>query len=156
MVTHWRIDAARHEATRNGYDTTLILNQRGTVAEAPGACIMMVRDGTLVTPPATSGVLEGITVATVTELARTELGRSVTTREIDRTELYVADEMFLCGTALEVLPIVSLDRIPIGAGVPGPLTRALQRLYQAEVRGKGAHRDWLTSVESAQELSPNG
>ena len=78
------------------------------------------------------------------------------TREINRTELSVSDEMFPCGITVEVLPIVFLDRIPIGAGVPGPLTRALQRLYQAEVREKGAHRDWLTPVEPARELLPDG
>jgi branched-chain amino acid aminotransferase len=95
----------------------------------------MVRDGQLVTPPGTSGVLEGITLATVGELARDRLGLDIARREIDRTELYVADELFLCGTLAEILPITSIDRLPVGAGTPGPLTRRLQALYDSEARG---------------------
>lgn len=124
---------AQHEATRNGYDTTLLMNQRGNISEAPGACVAMVRDGTLVTPPGTSGVLEGITLDTVLRLASQELAMPVEKREIDRTELYVADEVFLCGTLAEVLPVTSLDRMPIGDGSPGPLTRKLQSLFAATV-----------------------
>ena len=85
---------AQHEAVRNGFNTAPPLNQRGRVSEAPGSCVVMVRDGELVTPPGTSGVLEGITVATVAELAREHLGIAVEHREIDRTELYAADELF--------------------------------------------------------------
>lgn len=137
---------AHHEAVRNGYDTTVLLNQRGTVAESPGACVVMVRDGRLVTPPGTSGVLEGITVATVGQLAAEELGLALDRREIDRTELYVADEVFLCGTMAELLPITTLDRLPIGSGRPGPLTRSLQELYQRAVLGESAHKGWTTAV----------
>jgi branched-chain amino acid aminotransferase len=137
---------AQHEAVRNGYDTTLLLNQRGTVAEAPGACVVMVRDGRLVTPPATSGVLEGLTVATVAEIARDELGIDLERREIDRTELYVADEAFLCGTLAEILPITSIDRMPIGTGSPGPLTRQLQGYYDAVARGRAERPGWTTPV----------
>ncbi|OLE20077.1 MAG: branched-chain amino acid aminotransferase [Catenulispora sp. 13_1_20CM_3_70_7] len=138
---------AHHEAVRNGYDTTVILNQRGTVAEAPGACVVMVRDGRLVTPPGTSGVLEGITVATIGELAAEELGVVLERREIDRTELYVADEVFLCGTMAELLPITSLDRLPIGSGGPGPLTKRLQELYELAVHGRtGQAKQWTTEV----------
>jgi branched-chain amino acid aminotransferase len=136
---------AHHEALRNGYDTTLILNQRGTVAEAPGACVMMVRDGRLVTPPGTSGVLEGITVDTVGLLAAEELGLTLDRREIDRTELYVADEVFLCGTMAELLPITSVDRLPIGSGRPGVITRQLQDLYQHAVLAE-SHPRWTTRV----------
>lgn len=137
---------AHHEAVRNGYDTTIILNQRGTVAEGPGSCVVMVRDGSLVTPPGTSGVLEGITVASVAELAERELGIVLERREIDRTELYVADEAFLCGTLAEIQPIVSVDRIEIGGGVPGELTRRLQELYERTIRGDSAYRRWVTPV----------
>jgi len=147
---------AHHEAVRNGYDTTLILNQRGTVAEAPGACVVMVRDGRLVTPPGTSGVLEGITVATIGELAAEELGVVLERREIDRTELYVADEVFLCGTMAELLPITSLDRLPIGSGVPGPLTKQLQDLYEQAVHGRTRQAaQWTSAVPlPAPEPSP--
>jgi branched-chain amino acid aminotransferase len=137
---------AQHEATRNGYDTTLLLNQRGHVSEAPGSCVVMVRDGELVTPPGTSGALEGITVATAAALAEDELGLSLGRRDIDRTELYVADELFLCGTRSELLPITSVDRIPVGDGLPGPVTRKLQALYDDAVRGRGPRPEWCTTV----------
>lgn len=142
---------AHHEAVRNGYDTTIILNQRATVAESPGACVVMVRDGRLVTPPGTSGVLEGITVATVAELAAEELGLVLERREIDRTELYVADEVFLCGTMAEILPVTSLDRLPIGAGRPGVITGKLQELYQHAVVAEPDRARWTTRVHAAAE-----
>ena len=88
---------AQTEAKVDGYDTAIILNQRGTVAEGPGACLMMVRDGKLVTPPVTAGILESITRTTLMDLAARELGVDVVEREVDRTELYVADEVFMCG-----------------------------------------------------------
>jgi branched-chain amino acid aminotransferase len=138
---------AHHEAVRNGFNTTLLLNQRGTVAEAPGACVVMYRDGRLVTPPGTSGVLEGITVATVDELAREHLGIPVERREVDRSELYVADELFICGTMAEISPIVSIDRLPVGSGAPGPVTRRLQELYDATVR---AETPWSTTIRMAE------
>lgn len=144
---------AHQEAVRNGYDTALILNQRGTIAEAPAACVMMVRHGKLVTPPSTSGNLEGITLATVVQIARQELGLWVEEREIDRTELYVADEAFLCGTLAEILPIVSIDRLPVGDGLVGPLTRKLQGLYDRAVRVGSAEDTWLTPV-NVVERSP--
>jgi len=137
---------AHHEAVRNGYDTTLILNQRGTLAEAPGACVIMVRDGRLVTPPGTSGVLEGITVATVGELADEELGVALDRREIDRTELYMADEIFLCGTMAEILPVTSVDRLPVGTGRRGELTRQIQELYQRAVLAGSKHEQWTSPV----------
>lgn len=137
---------AHQEAKRNGYDTALILNQRGTVAEAPGACMMMVRNGRLVTTPPVSGVLEGITLDTVAALARDELGVELDTREIDRTELYVADELFLCGTLVEILPITSIDRLPVGDGTPGPLTRKLQERYERAVRTGSGYERWRTAV----------
>lgn len=140
---------AQHEAVRNGYDTTLLLNGRGTVSEAPGSCVVMVRDGELVTPPGTSGVLEGITIATVAELAEKKLGLTLRCREIDRTELLVADEVFLCGTLSELLPITSVDRTPVGDGLRGPITTALQRHYDDAVRDTG-HSKWCTPIVAAR------
>jgi branched-chain amino acid aminotransferase len=138
---------AQTEARVNGYDTAIILNHRGTVAEGPGACLMMVRDGKLVTPPVTAGILESITRSTLMELASRELGMEVVEREIDRTELYVADEVFMCGSGLEVLPIVSVDRIPIGEGVRGSMTKRMQDVYFGAARGElAAYRQWLTPV----------
>jgi branched-chain amino acid aminotransferase len=138
---------AQTEATVNGYATAIILNHRGTVAEGPGACLMMVRDGKLITPPVTAGILESITRATLMDLAGRELGMEVVEREIDRTELYVADEVFMCGSGLEVLPITSVDRIVIGEGARGPLTKRIQDVYFAAARGElPAYRRWLTPV----------
>lgn len=137
---------AQHEALRNGYDTALLLNQQGTLAEAPGSCVVVVRDGELITPPGTSGVLEGITVDTVARLADERLGLTLRHRAVDRTELYVAEEVFLCGTMSELLPVTSVDRLPVGDGTPGPLTRLLQTHYDDAVRGLGKHPEWCTQV----------
>ncbi|HET9059451.1 MAG TPA: branched-chain-amino-acid transaminase [Acidimicrobiales bacterium] len=140
---------AHHEAVRNGYGTTLLLNPQGHVAEGPGSCVVMVRDGRLVTPPATSGALEGITLETVGVLAETAVGAQLEYREIDRTELYVADEIFLCGTMCEVQPVVSVDRLAVGPGVPGPITRRLQEAFDRSVRG-GARAEWCTWAQAAE------
>lgn len=110
----------------------------------------MVRDGRLVTPPGTSGVLEGITLASVAEIAERELAILLERREIDRTELYVADEVFLCGTLAEIQPIVSIDRLQIGAGIPGELTRRLQQLYERAVRADAAYLRWVSPVHSGE------
>jgi branched-chain amino acid aminotransferase len=124
---------AQQEASRAGYDVALFLNQRGTVAEAPGSCIAVVHDGSIQTPPGTSGVLEGITLATVAEIAR-ELNVPFERREIDRTEMYLADEAFLCGTLAEIQPIVSVDRLAVGHGKVGPVTMKLQEAFERLVR----------------------
>ncbi|HEX7634783.1 MAG TPA: branched-chain-amino-acid transaminase [Noviherbaspirillum sp.] len=125
---------AQHEANRHGYDTAIFLNSRATVAECPGACIAMVRDGVLSTPPGTSGLLEGITVASIQQLAASHLDIGFERREIDRTELYLADEVFMCGTLCEIVPIVAIDGKAVSSGLPGKVTRSLQELYEAEVR----------------------
>jgi branched-chain amino acid aminotransferase len=137
---------AQHEAIRNGYDTALLLNQRGTLAEGPGSCLVMVSGGELVTPPGTSGALEGITVATVEQLAADELGIPLVRREIDRTELYLADEAFMCGTLAEIQPLTSLDRLPIGDGRPAPITRKLQAAYESVARHGRSHLPWSVPV----------
>lgn len=138
---------AQLEALANGYDYTVLPNGRGKIAEAPGACLFVVRGGTPMTPPVTADVLESITRATVIQLFRERHGLSVTEREIDRTELYVAEEAFLCGTAWEVTAIASVDRLPLAASAPGPVTRAVAETYFRVVRGEVAeYRRWLTPV----------
>lgn len=137
---------AQHEAIRDGYQTAVLLNSRGTVAEAPGSCVVMVRNGELVTPPGSSGVLEGITVDTVERLAGEELGMRLVRREIDRSELYVADELFLCGTLSELLPIRSVDRIEVGDGGIGQVTRTLKHAYGELVHGRAGHPEELRSL----------
>lgn len=136
------------EAKINGYDAPLLLNSRGKLAEAPGACCFMVRRGIPMTPPVTADILESVTRATLLELFRRELGVEALERDIDRTELSVADEAFLCGSGWEITPILSIDRLPLGDGRRmGPLTKAIHDCYFAVVRGeKPAYREWLTPV----------
>ena len=136
------------EAKANGYEGALILNGRGKLAEAPGACCFVVRGGAPITPPVTADILESVTRATLLELLRTELGHSPVEREIDRTELYISQEAFLCGSGWEITPVLSVDRLPLGDGTrPGPVTRAVQECYFAVVRGERlAYRGWLTPV----------
>jgi branched-chain amino acid aminotransferase len=138
--------AAELEAKRNGYQGVLMLTDRGKVSEGSGACFFMVRNGALHTPDTSSDILESITRATVIELAR-EAGIAVHERTIDRHEVHAADEAFWCGTGYEIQPILSLDRIAIGDGKPGGITRALQRSYFDVVEGRGnTHAEWRTPV----------
>ncbi len=138
---------ASEEARRNGYDNALLLNTNGKVAEAPGACLMLVREGKLITPSVTSGILESITRATLVQICREWLGLEVVEREVDRTELYVAAEAFLCGTGAEIAPIVSVDRLPVGNGERGPLTTRIESVYHDLVRGIDTRgSEWRTEV----------
>jgi branched-chain amino acid aminotransferase len=135
------------EADAKGFDWAIIMTNRGKVSEAPGGCLFMVRKGAVVTPPVTSDILESVTRDTLIHLFSKELGISVLEREIDRTELYIAEEVFLCGSGAEVTPMVSLDRINIGNGKVGPITQKIQKLYFDVVRGihKG-YSEWRTPV----------
>jgi branched-chain amino acid aminotransferase len=134
------------QARADGYDDALLLSQEGKVTEGPGYALFMVRGGQLVTPPVTAGILESITRDSVITLAR-EAGLSVVERQIDRTELYVADELFFCGSAAEVTPIFSVDRIAVGAGTTGPTTARLRQAFLATVRGEVADTHaWLTPI----------
>lgn len=138
------------EARLNGFGPPIMLNAAGKVAEGPGACVMMMRHGRLVTPPVTADILESITRETLIELARAELGLEVVERDIDRSELYVCDEAFFCGSGAEVLPISSIDHYTLGDGTPGKATRALQDLYFRVARGAvPKYRRWLTPVYGA-------
>jgi branched-chain amino acid aminotransferase len=134
------------QAKADGYDSAILLTQRGKVSEAAAACLFLVRDGVLATPSRGSDILESITRDTVMVLAR-EAGIPVEDREVDRTELYVADEIFLCGTGQELVAVTSVDRLPVGAGTPGAITRRLQAAYEGVVRGTSdAHPEWRTPV----------
>jgi branched-chain amino acid aminotransferase len=138
---------AKTEALLNGYDEAIVLGSDGQVSEGSAANFFIVRDGVLVTPPITADLLEGVTRRVVVELARTELGLTVAERAIDRTELYVADEAFFCGTGVEIKPIVEVDRRLVGDGNVGPIASKLVQLYAEVVRGKReAYRDWCTPV----------
>ena len=144
---------AQIQALLDGYDEALLLGADGKVAEGTGACFVMVRDGAVVTPPITSGILESVTRATILELAR-KAGFTVQERAIDRTELYTAEEAFLCGSAYEVTPVVSIDQCTLGGGKIGPVTRALWDLYSDAFRGgAGTPKQWLTPVKGLGSMA---
>ena len=135
------------EALRHGYDTTIFLNDQGKVSEAPGACVFIIRDGKLITPPVTASILESITRSTIIDIATHDLHLSVIERDIDRTELYIADEIFMCGTAVEILPIIGMDGLKVGTGAKGPTTRLIESLYFKIMRGTSEkYMPWLTPV----------
>jgi branched-chain amino acid aminotransferase len=137
----------KSEAALNGYDDAIVLNQDGHVAEGSVANLIMVRNGRLIVPPAGANALEGITLSSLLHLAEVELGLPVERREIDRTELYIADEAFLCGTGVQIASIASLDQRPIGSGRTGPITAQLRDLYFRVVHGREPrYMDWLTPV----------
>lgn len=138
---------AKVEAMRAGYDEALMCTTSGLISEGTGENVFVVRDGQLFMPPASAaGALEGITADSVITIAR-DLGVTVTEREMRRTDLYMADEAFLSGTAAEIVPIGSVDDRVIGNGEPGPITREIQETYFAAVRGKAdRYKDWLEYV----------
>jgi branched-chain amino acid aminotransferase len=125
---------AKFEAVEAGYDEALLRDDQGYIAEASGACFFIVRDGVVITPP-NDNSLESITQATVIDLAR-DLGYEVVRRRITREEIYIADEAFFTGTAVEVTPIREVDCRIIGAGERGPITQKLQEAYFDAVSGK--------------------
>jgi branched-chain amino acid aminotransferase len=136
------------EARLDGYDTAVLLNHQGKVSEGPGACVMFVSGNQVVTPHVGSGILESITRDALIILLREVLGLEVVEREVDRTELYLADEMFTCGTAAEVTPVTTVDKYSIGNGSIGPVTRALESAFDDVLRGRDArYAHWRTPVE---------
>lgn len=138
---------AASEAQQAGFDEAIFLREDGSVAEGSAMNLFMVMNGQLITTPPTADILVGITRNTVMELAREELGIEVIERPIARTELYVCDELFFCGTGAQVAPVRSVDRRFIGDGKPGPISKKLQNLYFDVVQGKVAkYRHWCTKV----------
>jgi branched-chain amino acid aminotransferase len=136
---------AKTEALENGFDEAIMLDDRGHVSEGSGENIFLVRDGKLITPGPSDNILEGITREAVTTLARDELGIETVERSIDRSELYVADECFMTGTAAHVTSVTEVDRRPIGNGEPGAVTKRLQQLYFDAMRGKNdKYAHWVT------------
>ncbi|AVK36186.1 TPA: branched-chain amino acid transaminase [Morganella morganii subsp. morganii] len=135
------------EAKRNGYDSTIFLNETGKVSEGPGSCLFIVRDNVLITPSLTSSVLESITRDTILTFARDTLKLKVEEREIDRTELYICDEIFMCGSAVEILPVLSVDKLNVGDGFKGKITKQIESLYFDILRNKSPeYKNWLTGV----------
>jgi len=140
---------AAMEANVNGYDWPILLDGQGKVTEGPGACLAIVRDGKVVTPPITSSILESVTRDTVGRIVTEVLDISFEERVIDRTELYICDELFFIGTGWEIMPVASVDRLPVGDGKAGPIGRAIRKAYGEIVRGTDTrYPQWRTPVWS--------
>ena len=138
----------KSEAELNGFDEALVLTPDGHASEASAANLFVVRDGVLLTPPVSDDILEGVTRRAVVTLAR-DAGIPVEIRSIDRSELYVCDEVFLCGTGVQMSPVVEVDHRPVGTGSIGPVARLLSERYFAAVRGNlPEYKGWLTAVPS--------
>lgn len=139
------------EAFANGYAEGIALDMNGQVSEGSGENLFLVREGKLFTPPLSSSVLPGITRDTVTRIA-TEMGIEVAEQTLPREALYIADELFFCGTAVEITPIKSVDRIPVGAGSRGEITAAIQKRFFAIAKGEAEDPyGWLTPVPAPVE-----
>ncbi|MBC7869657.1 MAG: branched-chain amino acid transaminase [Chitinophagaceae bacterium] len=137
----------KSDAILAGYDEALVLNDAGHVSEASAANIFIVRNDVVITPPVYADVLEGITRRTIIQLVRDELGLEVVERDIDRTEMYIADEAFLCGTGVQVASITKIEHRLIGSGTMGEITQKIRDLYFDVVSGKVAkYRSWLSPV----------
>ena len=135
------------ESRMNGYDFGIILNPQGKVAEASYACIFLIRDGVAITPPWSAGILESITREVTKELLTHDLGITVVERDVDRTELYLADEVFICGTAVELQSVGSVDKYKVGDGGQGAVVTRLKELFRNIVRGDDPkHSAWCTPV----------
>jgi len=138
---------ARRDAADNGFDEAILLTEDGKVSEGSAEHVFIVRDGVLYSPPSTEDNLDGITRRTLITLAGEDLGLRFEERTIGRSELYVSDELFLCGTGAQVTPVRSVDRRLVGDGAIGPITRRIQQQFDDVVHGRVAHRrDWLTPV----------
>jgi branched-chain amino acid aminotransferase len=138
---------SKSEAVLNGYDEAIVLTIDGHVSEGSAENFFFVREGQLITPAITDDILEGITRNGLIQLAREEMGVETIVRSVDRSELYSADEAFLCGTGAQISPVVEIDHRPIGNGEVGPITRRLATLYFDVVRGKmPAYSDWVTPI----------
>jgi branched-chain amino acid aminotransferase len=134
---------AKAEALKAGYDEAVLLSPQGYVSECTGENIFVVRNDQILTPPVSAGALEGITQDSVMTIAK-DLGIEVGQANLLRSDLYIADEAFMSGTAAEVVPIRSVDDRQVGDGTPGPVTRKIQEVYQAAVRGQvDRYRSWV-------------
>ncbi len=142
---------AKSEAMQNGFDEAIMLTHDGHVSEGSAENIFLVFNGELVTPSPTENILLGVTRDTIMKLAQRELSRITRERQVDRTELYVADEIFLCGTGAQIAPVIEVDHRPVGNGQIGPISEAIQNLYFEVVRGRRPEyrADWCTPVYTA-------
>ena len=134
------------QAKESGYEGAILLTSNGKVSEGPGGCIFLIREGVMITPSVSSGILESITRDSVLKISK-EKKITVESRDVDRTELYIADEIFYCGTGQEIMPILSVDKILAGEGKVGDVTALFQKEYTQIVRGENeAFNFWVTSI----------
>jgi branched-chain amino acid aminotransferase len=134
------------QARESGYEGAILLTSNGKVSEGPGGCIFLIREGVMITPSVSSGILESITRDSVLKIAK-EKNLIVESRDVDRTELYIADEIFYCGTGQEIMPILSVDKILAGEGKVGDITALFQKEYTQIVRGENeAFNFWITPI----------
>jgi branched-chain amino acid aminotransferase len=135
------------DASAAGFDEAIMLTHDGTVSEGSSCNLFILRNGKIATPALSEDILEGITRNTLIDMIQQEFGMTVEERRIDRTELYASDEIFLCGTGVQVSPVSSVDRRPVGSGKPGPFSMKLQALYLSACRGENEkYKDWVTPV----------
>ena len=135
------------DAARSGFDEALVLNQNGHISEGSAMNIFVARDGVLYTPPVTDNILEGITRKTIMQLAQKELGLEIVERPIDRTELYICDELFMTGSAAQVVAVTKVDHREIGQGKMGPVTGKLREIFDEVVRAKNPkYTHWNVEV----------
>jgi len=136
---------AKTEAWENGFDEAILLTHEGHVSEGSGENIFVIIEGKLCTPPSSDNILMGITRDTIIKLAKNELGIDTVERQIDHSELYIADECFMTGTAAHVTPVIEIDHRQIGDGTAGDITLKLQQLYFNIIQGKNPkYLDWCT------------
>lgn len=135
----------QREALKNGFDTCIFLNDKGTVSEGPGSCFFMVKDKTLITPTLEDSVLESITRDSIIKIANAR-GLKVLERSIEKEELYEADEAFLCGSAMEITPVLSIDKKPVGDGKAGEITTFVHKTYLDIAKGIDKTFDWVTPI----------
>lgn len=146
---------AKTEAALDGYHEAIVLTENGHVAEGSAENLFIVMDGKLVTPPLTDNILAGITRSTLMQIADELFGIQSVERSIDRTELYVADELFLCGTGAQIIPVGEVDHRSVGNGQPGGITMKLKAAYERVVRGEDErYSHWLTPVYTAEHPAP--
>ena len=139
------------EASRAGFDEAVVLNQDGHVSEGSAMNVFMVRDGVVITPPVTDNILEGITRRSIIELAQKELGLTVVERSIDRTELFIAEELFMTGTAAQVVAVTRVDFRSVGSGEMGPVTTDLRARFEDILRGRNPkYAKWIVAVPQPQ------
>jgi branched-chain amino acid aminotransferase len=144
---------AKSEAVLSGFDEALVLNANGHLAEGSAENVFLVKSNTVVTPPITDNILEGITRRTVMHLLENEIGMDVIERPIDRTEVYLANEALFCGTGVQIVAITEVDHRPIGDGQMGPITAQLRNLYFDIVRGRvDRYRHWCTPIYAEQTI----